>query len=459
MDTKDAEAALPRRRDLRRLEEEATRTGDTTELAKVSPRRAARLARERAAEAERISMPLPIVTEEMLAASGPEPVRRDNAPSAPAAPPTEATSSATEVPRGGSPGSASVDRKGPQAPHRASADVPTSESSPAKSQSTEPSSGGGSKRPTSHAKDVAGAVATKELLATGPAMALGHGLVTPLPLPAGKDYGRAGRNLPAAIGVGVVLGGLVLASLVFYPPLFLLVVFAGVLAAMWELANALSRSGSLVARIPTMTAAGCMILATYFGGREALWVAFTIGAGAVLVFTLLEQRANAVKDVCLSLFALTYVGLMASFLVYLLTLPRGNLLIILFIALCVGSDIGGYFAGVLWGKHPIAPRISPKKSWEGFAGSAFLCIAVGLGFALLAFDAPWWTGVVLGLVMPAFATLGDFSESMIKRDLGLKDMGTLLPGHGGVMDRLDSILPTAPVALVLFSFLPGYMSL
>ena len=318
-----------------------------------------------------------------------------------------------------------------------------------------------------------------------PASAYGHGLVTPTPVaeraaeatsadtptavdaapesstaaePQQKDYGRAGRNLPAAIAVGAVLGGGVLASLLFYPPSFVVIVLIGVVVAMWELANALSRSGSVVARVPTVTAAGLMILATYFAGREALWVAFTVGAGAILLFTLLERRPNPVKDVCLSLFALTYVGLMASAVVFILTQPEGNLLVILFLALVVASDIGGYTFGVLWGKHPIAPKISPKKSWEGYAGSAVFSTSVGIGVALWVFDAPIWTGLVLGTIIPAFATLGDFAESMIKRDLDLKDMGTLLPGHGGVMDRLDSILPTAPVALVLFTFLPGFIT-
>lgn len=225
-----------------------------------------------------------------------------------------------------------------------------------------------------------------------PASAYGHGLVTPTPEaekaaeatsadtatatdvapgsataaePQKKDYGRAGRNLPAAIAVGAVLGGGVLASLLFYPPSFVVIVLIGVVVAMWELANALSRSGSVVARVPTVTAAGLMILATYLAGREALWVAFTVGAGAILLFTLLERRPNPVKDVCLSLFALTYVGLMASAVVFILTQPFGNLLVILFLSLVVASDIGGYTFGVLWGKHPIAPKISPPRTSSG----------------------------------------------------------------------------------------------
>ncbi|MGC2940746.1 MULTISPECIES: phosphatidate cytidylyltransferase [unclassified Brevibacterium] len=275
--------------------------------------------------------------------------------------------------------------------------------------------------------------------------------------PEPKDYGRAGRNLPAAIGMGLLIGGVVLASLVFLPISFLFIILIGIVAAMWELANALSRSGSLVSRVPTMVSAACMVVATYIGGREALWVTFAASAGAVMLFTMVERRKNAVKDVSLSLFALTYVGLMACFIVYLLTQPDGNYYIIIFLSAVVASDTGGYVFGVLWGKHPIAPRISPKKSWEGYLGSTVFAAIVATILAVTVVDAPWWTGLVIGAVIPAFATLGDFSESMIKRDLELKDMGTLLPGHGGVMDRLDSILPTAPVALVLFSVLPGYL--
>jgi phosphatidate cytidylyltransferase len=275
--------------------------------------------------------------------------------------------------------------------------------------------------------------------------------------PPEKDYGRAGRNLPAAIGMGLLIGGVVLASLIFLPISFVFIILIGIVAAMWELANALSRSGSLVSRVPTMISAACMVIATYIGGREALWVTFTASAGAVMLFTMVERRKNAVKDVSLSLFALTYVGLMACFVVYLLTQPDGNYFVIIFLAAVVASDTGGYIFGVLWGKHPIAPRISPKKSWEGYLGSTIFAAGVAAILAVTLLGAPFWTGLVIGAVIPAFATLGDFSESMIKRDLELKDMGTLLPGHGGVMDRLDSILPTAPVALVLFSVLPGYL--
>jgi phosphatidate cytidylyltransferase len=119
------------------------------------------------------------------------------------------------------------------------------------------------------------------------------------------------------------------------------------------------------------------------------------------------------------------------------------------------SDTGGYVAGVIAGRHPMAPTVSPKKSWEGVAGSVLGCVVVGVLAVVVALDGDWAAGALLGVAAAIAATLGDLGESMIKRDLGLKDMSTLLPGHGGIMDRLDSLLPTAPVAwLILTALVP-----
>jgi phosphatidate cytidylyltransferase len=108
---------------------------------------------------------------------------------------------------------------------------------------------------------------------------------------------------------------------------------------------------------------------------------------------------------------------------------------------------------VLFGKHPMAPSISPKKSWEGMVGSVLGCILVATPIIALALDGPWWGGVLYGAAIAVSATIGDLGESMIKRSLGIKDMGNLLPGHGGLMDRLDSLLPSAAVAYLLLSLL------
>ena len=141
----------------------------------------------------------------------------------------------------------------------------------------------------------------------------------------------------------------------------------------------------------------------------------------------------------------------------MLTLSAGNgpQRVLTFILLTVSNDIGGYVAGVLFGRHPIAAHISPKKSWEGFAGSLILQMAVGaLAFAYL-LHAPWWQGVIASVVLAVTATGGDFAESAIKRDLGVKDMGSFLPGHGGMMDRMDSLIPNAFASWVLFTLFLG----
>ena len=121
----------------------------------------------------------------------------------------------------------------------------------------------------------------------------------------------------------------------------------------------------------------------------------------------------------------------------------------------VANDTFGYLVGASLGKHPMAPKISPKKSWEGFAGSIAGATAVGVLAAVFLLDKPWWVGVVLAVGMVAAATAGDLSESMVKRELGIKDMSSILPGHGGVMDRLDSIVFASPVAFILYSIFAG----
>jgi phosphatidate cytidylyltransferase len=125
--------------------------------------------------------------------------------------------------------------------------------------------------------------------------------------------------------------------------------------------------------------------------------------------------------------------------------------VVTFIATVVCSDVGGYAAGAALGRHPMAPTVSPAKSWEGFAGSTIACVLGGTALLTLLFDTPWWQGALFGLAIVVTATLGDLGESMIKRDLGIKDMGSLLPGHGGLMDRLDSLLPAAAVSWLLLS--------
>jgi phosphatidate cytidylyltransferase len=151
-----------------------------------------------------------------------------------------------------------------------------------------------------------------------------------------------------------------------------------------------------------------------------------------------------------------YVPLLGSFAPLMLAGEQGAARVVTFLLIVVMNDVGGYVAGVLFGKHQMAPKISPKKSWEGFAGSVVFGIAAGIGMAVYGLGVPFWVGILLGVGLVAVGTCGDLIESMIKRDLGIKDMSSFLPGHGGVMDRLDSLLLAAPVAwLIMYVLVPG----
>jgi phosphatidate cytidylyltransferase len=166
--------------------------------------------------------------------------------------------------------------------------------------------------------------------------------------------------------------------------------------------------------------------------------------------------ADAMRDIAGGMFVALYPSFLAGFAALLLAAPDdGAKRVFVFILVTVLSDIGGYLFGVLWGRHPMAPSVSPKKSWEGFTGSVLACM-VGASLAIpLALGGPWWSGLILGALVAVGATVGDLTESTIKRDLGIKDMSTILPGHGGVMDRLDSLLITAPLTWALLSvFVP-----
>ena len=273
------------------------------------------------------------------------------------------------------------------------------------------------------------------------------------PVPPPERRSRAGRNLPAAIGVGVALAALIVVTLYVWKPSFLAVVAAAVVIAVWELSNALKAERIRVPVVPVVVGALSILGAAYAGGSEPMLVALTLTVMATLLWRLPENPDGYVRDVTAGVFVTTYVPLLAGFAALLLRADDGADRVVVFIAVTVLSDIGGYVAGVLFGRHPMAPTISPKKSWEGFAGSALFTAVGGALLVTLLLDGLWWEGVVIGLAAMVAATLGDLGESMIKRDLGIKDMGSLLPGHGGMMDRLDSLLLAAPVTYLLLSWL------
>lgn len=275
----------------------------------------------------------------------------------------------------------------------------------------------------------------------------------PAPAPASS---RAGRDLPMAIGVGLGLGALIVASLLLYRPAFVVIIAAAVLASVWEMSRTLRRTrGIEIAWLPVAVGSVTMIGLAWPYGHQAQTLGIAITALVCLLWRFPRGSEGYLRDVSASIFLVVYLGLFASFATLLVQPHDGAQRVLTFLIVVVASDTGGYAAGALLGKHPMAPSISPKKSWEGFGGSAVAAMVGGALSVSLMLDHPWWQGVVVGAVLTVVAVIGDLAESLIKRDLGVKDMGDLLPGHGGVMDRLDSLLPSAVVSWALLHlFIP-----
>ncbi|MGN8552714.1 UNVERIFIED_CONTAM: phosphatidate cytidylyltransferase [Microbacterium sp. SLM126] len=269
---------------------------------------------------------------------------------------------------------------------------------------------------------------------------------------------RTGRDLILAIVIGVAAGAVLLGSLIFVKQLFLLFALAAVLLGVFEFARALRASGRRVDVVPQLVVGAAVVLSGYFFDAWLHWVVVFVAVAVVVVWRLLVQMAsrdgrtygNVLADVLIAGFVQLYVPFFASLCVLLLAQEGGEWWVLSFIAVVVAADTGAYAAGLSFGRHYMAPRISPKKTWEGFAGAVLASAVAGVLLAIFLLGLDWWMGIVIGVVILGTATVGDLGESMIKRDLGIKDMSSWLPGHGGVLDRLDSILPSTAGALALY---------
>ncbi|WP_161926929.1 phosphatidate cytidylyltransferase [Gordonia crocea] len=276
----------------------------------------------------------------------------------------------------------------------------------------------------------------------------------------GTKPSKAGRNLPAAIAVGVFLGGLVIAVLLLASEWWYLVVGVAMLVASWEVVKRLREGGFDVPVIPILAGTAAIMVSSWHwnGDPGAVLVALVATVLVVMVWRLLSQGLSAapvgyLKDLAASVLVLVWIPVLASFGAAMVLDDRGAQRVFTLMIVVVCSDIGGYAAGVLFGRHPMVPAISPKKSWEGMGGSLTFGIIGAVCCVVFLLDSHWWIGVILGAVLVVCATLGDLVESQVKRDLAIKDMGTLLPGHGGIMDRLDSLLPSAFIVWAVLSAL------
>jgi len=270
---------------------------------------------------------------------------------------------------------------------------------------------------------------------------------------------RGGRNLWLATIVGLVLlaGAVALAR---YSALgFTVFAYALCIAAYPEWKRALARQGRVISLTPIIAATAGIGVSTWYSGREGLIVAVLVACGGLIAWRLVDDwLENTLHDVLANILTIVWIPFLASFAVLMESAEGGHRRVIIFILAVVGNDTGGLFVGMLFGQHKMAPKISPKKTWEGAVGG----LVAGTLLATAAawywrewFDGRWWIGIVVGVASVVGAIFGDLAESALKRDIDIKDMSGVLPGHGGVLDRLDGILVAAPIAFVVFAFFLG----
>lgn len=274
---------------------------------------------------------------------------------------------------------------------------------------------------------------------------------------------KAGRDLPAAIAVGVGLFAALAVGLLWAPWFFALLAAAALALGTVEVHRALLRKGMRSEIVPIAIGTVLSTLGSYAAVAAKINLAPITLVVIVLCLTLivslaLRLRGGAegfVGDAAASAFLIAYIPLLGASIPLLLAAPDGTKRILTIVACVVASDTGAFAVGVLLGRHKMAPKISPNKTWEGFVGGIVFSVAVGVLCSVYLLHIHWAIGVALGVLLSLAGTVGDLVESLIKRDVGLKDMSNFLPGHGGIMDRLDSMLVAVPVGWMILHLTIG----
>ena len=269
---------------------------------------------------------------------------------------------------------------------------------------------------------------------------------------------RAGRNVFIAIASALIFGAIFIASLFFFKTLFVILVAVLVSLTVLELAIAFRSTGRRIPRVGGVLFGLFIIAAAYWFGATGMFLALLIAMVGLTLWRLIEglvpgaevPRRTLLRDVLSGLFTLVYIAFFSGFTVLLVLEPRGEFWVFSLIAIVTAVDVGAFAAGVLFGKHKMVPSISPNKTWEGFAGAAVLSVLVSTLLTVFMLNESGIVGVLMGLVLLVTATVGDLTESLIKRNLGIKDMSSWIPGHGGFLDRLDSVFPSTVVAYAFY---------
>lgn len=270
---------------------------------------------------------------------------------------------------------------------------------------------------------------------------------------------RAGRPLWQAILVGLGLGGVFVASLFLSSALFALFIAVLVTLATVELVSVLRHNGSALSRTWMVVVGVGVVGSSYLLGAEGMLYGLMVAILAVVLLRLSQsvlspkRWVHTVSDIRGGVFTVVYVPFLASFAVVLQNSPRGEWWVFATVIIVVVVDTAAYASGLAFGRHKMAPQISPAKSWEGLAGATLAALVAGALLGHFMIGVGWLWGLAIAIVVTGSATIGDLVESLIKRDLGIKDMSSLLPGHGGFLDRLDSALPSLAVTYAMYQLL------
>ncbi len=274
------------------------------------------------------------------------------------------------------------------------------------------------------------------------------------PTPASAPRGSRNMLHATLVGVGLLLG--VLFAAWWHPLALTVVVYAFCIAGAVEWARALGRQGRHIPLVPIIVAILGMAIATWYAKPEGLVIALLVGCAGVVAWRLSDDRvANTLPDSLAAMLTLMWIPFLASFVVLMELADDGWKRVLILVLAVVGNDTGGLLFGSLFGRHKMLPRVSPGKTWEGFAGGVLVGTLAASVASYLVFEGRWYIGAAVGFAATLAAVVGDLAESAIKRDMKVKDMSSALPGHGGIMDRLDSIVFAAPVAYVVFAIFLG----
>lgn len=276
---------------------------------------------------------------------------------------------------------------------------------------------------------------------------------------------KAGRDLPAAVGVGLALLAPIVVGLLWFNWLFIVYVALMLCLGVVEISRAVARKNMFAETAPIIAGTALSVVGGYWvtaspelGISSMTFIVSCLGGTVLAAFIGRLFRGHAegfIRDIAASSLLIAYIPLIGVFVALMMAAADGPARIWAVLICVVASDTGAYATGVLLGRHKMAPRISPSKTWEGFAGGVVFSSLLGVASAIWVLHIDWWVGIPLGVLVSVAATVGDLTESLIKRDAGIKDMSKWLPGHGGVMDRLDSMLMAFPVGWFVLNLAMG----